>query len=321
MTTRAAPVGWRDGEQDGFALLMVLLFLLAVTAIIAPLVLGARTEFLVSSNKLQQDRLESIADGIVTVLARQLAASPLEPRNETIKVNSTPMRCQNARYVIEARVQDQAGLIGINNAPVDLLTAGFTALQFPASTSRDMAEATVAFRTKPAAANEPGLAPMQAPAAGRSDLIAGGMKLKPFEAVEELYDYTGFKGKPVQAINEVFSLHNTTENIIGPKISTRLARILPSAPTPRYPFVLEQAPEGAKTYRIDIVVKAANAPMTGYSGAIVAASENENGDFEIVERTGNPEFQAEGPSDFAGAVDCDMLLGEGVEAALLSNVE
>jgi len=319
MTTRDAPAQWRDGNQDGFALVMVLLFLLAVTAIVAPLVLGARTEFLVSSNKLQQDRLESVADGLVVVLARQLGASPTEPRNEAIKVNSTPLRCQNARYVIEARVQDQAGLIGINNAPAELLTAGFSALQFPAGTSRDLAEATVAFRTPSGQALAPGEAP--APVAGRDDLVAGGMKSKPFEAVEELYDFTGFKGKPVQAINEVFSLHNTTENIVGPRISVRLARILPPAPTPRYPFILEQGPEGPKTYRIDVVVKSANAAMSGYAGAIVAASENENGDFEIIERTSNPEFQAEGGSDFAGAIDCDMLLGAGVEAALLSNLE
>jgi general secretion pathway protein K len=319
MNTNDVPAGRREEGQAGFALVMVLLFLLAITAIVAPLVLGARTEFLVSSNKLQQDRLEAIADGLLAVMARQLAASPLEPRNEALRFDSTPLRCQNARYLIEARIQDQAGLVGINNAPVELLTAGFAALEFPASTASDIAEATVAFRTPPGQALAPGLGPMQAP--GRDDLVAGGMKLKPFEAVEELYDFEGFKGKPVQAINEVFSLQNTTETIVGPRISTRLGRVLPPAPTPRYPFILAQVPEGPKTYRIDIQVRAANAAMSGYAGAIVAASENEGGDYEILERTGNPEFQAEGGSGFAGAVECDMLLGEGVATALLSNVE
>lgn len=313
MTTQRDPASGQDGDQDGFALVMVLLFLLAITAVIAPLVLGARTEFLVSSNRLQQDRLESIADGIVIVLARQLGAPPLEPRNEEIKVNSAPLRCGNARYLIEARVQDQAGLIGINKASVELLTAGFTALEFPASTASDMAEAAVAFRTPPDEPPPPGV--------GHDDLVAGGLKLKPFEAVEELYDFTGFKGKPVQAINEVFSLQNTTENILGPRISTRLARVLPPAPTPRYPFILDQPPEGPKIYRIDVLVKTANAAMSGYAGAIVAASENETGDFEIVERTGNPEFQPEGSSDFSGAMDCGMLLGAGVENVLLSNID
>jgi len=313
MITQADPARGQDGDQDGFALVMVLLFLLAITAVIAPLVLGARTEFLVSSNRLQQDRLESIADGIVIMLARQLGAPPIEPRNEAIKVNSAPLRCSNARYLIEARVQDQSGLIGINNASVELLTAGFTALEFPASTASDMAEAAVAFRTLPDAPPPPGT--------GHDDLVTGGLKLKPFEAVEELYDFTGFKGKPVQAINEVFSLQNTTENIVGPRISTRLGRVLPPAPTPRYPFILDQPAEGPKIYRIDVLVKAASAAMSGYAGAVVAASENETGDFEIVERTGNPEFQAEGASDFSGAIDCAMLLGAGVENVLLSNID
>ena len=313
MNARCAPAARRDGGQDGFALVMVLLFLLAVTAIIAPLVLGARTEFLVSSNRLQQDRLESIAEGLVVVLARQLGAPPVEPRNKEIKVNSAPLRCRNQLYLIEARVQDQAGLIGINNASAELLTAGFSALEFSGGTASDLAEAAMAFRTKPGEA--------LAPAAGHDDLVAGGMKLKPFEAVEELYDFTGFKGKPVQAINEVFSLYNTAENILGSRLSTRLGRILPPAPTPRYPFIVEEAPEGPKTYRIDVLVRSATAAMSGYSGAIVKASENDTGDFEILERTGNPEFQPDGGSDFAGAIDCDMLLGAGVEGALLSNLE
>ena len=323
---RPSPPAPRDDDQAGFALLMVLLFLLAVTAIIAPLVLGARTDFLVASNRLQQERLESIADGLVTVIARELASPPLEPRNEEIKVRSEPLRCRDTRYLIEARIQDQRGLIGINNAPVELLTAGFRALDFPTGDVTELAEAVIAYRTKPPLEGErdPAGGPAPPPvarAADTGDRVAGGMKLKPFEAVEELYDFTGFRAKPVQALTEIFSVHNTGETIVGPRISTRLSRVLPSSPSPSFPFILAEEEDGAKTYRIEVEVRTVDGAMGGYSGAVVTASENENGAYDIVERTANPEFLPEGESDFAGDVDCSMIFGAGVSAALAAGPE
>ena len=323
---RPSPPAPRDDDQAGFALLMVLLFLLAVTAIIAPLVLGARTDFLVASNRLQQERLETIADGLVTVIARELASPPLEPRNEEIKVRSEPLRCRDARYLIEARIQDQRGLIGINNAPMDMLEAGFRALDFPTGDSPEPAGGFTASRPNPPRGGGrdpagPPPPPPAAPAADTGDRVAGGMKLKPFEAVEELYDFTGFRGKPVQALSEIFSVHNTGETIVGPRISTRLSKVLPSSPSPSYPFILAEEEDGAKTYRIDVEVRTVDGAMSGYSGAVVTASEDENGAYDIVERTANPEFLPEGESDFAGGVDCSMIFGAGVSAALAAGPE
>lgn len=323
MNRPSPPAAPRDDDEAGFALLMVLLFLLAVTAIIAPLVLGARTDFLVASNRLQQERLETIADGLVTVIARELASPPLEPRKEEIRVRSEPLRCRDVRYLIEARIQDQRGLIGINSAPEDLLAAGLRALDFPTGDVTELAEAVIAYRTKPPAQGDrdPSSDPPPVAPAAASDRVAGGLKLNPFEAVEELYDFTGFRGKPVKALNEVFSVHNTGETIVGPRISTRLSRVLPPSPSPNYPFILAEEEDGAKTYRIDVEVRTADGAMSGYGGAVVTASENETGAFDVVERTANPEFLPEGESDFSGAVDCSMIFGAGVSAALAAGPE
>lgn len=318
MNRPSPPVLRRDDDEAGFALLMVLLFLLAVTAIIAPLVLGARTDFLVASNRLQQERLETIADGLVTVLARELAAPPHEPRNEEIKVRSEPLRCRDERYLIEARIQDQRGLIGINSAAADLLAAGFRALDFPSGDVTELAEAVVAYRTKPPQQGDrtpTSGPPPVAPSAGE-DRVAGGLKLNSFEAVEELYDFTGFRGKPVRELNEIFSIHNTGETVVGPRLSTRLARVLPSSPSPQHPYIIGEEEDGAKTYRIDVELRTPDGGMSGYAGAVVTASEDETGAFVIVERTTNPEFLPEGESDFSGVVDCDMIFGTGVAAAL-----
>ncbi len=340
----------RDGEprdaEAGFALLMVLLFLLAVTAILAPLVLGARTELLVASNQLQQQRLETIADGLLTVLARDLAAPPTEPRNEEIRVRSEPLRCRSTRYLIEARIQDQRGLIGINNAPAELLSEGFRALGFPSGDIAELTEALIAYRTRPPEDDgdggggggdgngdgngngdsgnggdqaDPQRVRQVAPAAGAEDRVAGGLKRLPFEAVEELYDFEGFRGKPVRALTEVFSTRNTADTILGPRISTRLSSVLPSKPTPKYPFILPDEEEGAKTYRVDVELRTVDGGMSGYAGAVLTASENDTGEFSIVERTSNPEFLPEGESGFSGLVECDMIFGAGVAAVLASD--
>lgn len=322
MSQTEQPAAPRDDDEAGFALLMVLFFLLAVTAIIAPLVLGARTDFLVAANRLQQDRLETIADGLLVVLARELGAPPLEPRNEAITVRSAPLRCRDAQYMIEARVQDQSGLIGINTAPAELLAAGFRALDFPPGDVAELTATLVAYRTLPSSENAgaPG-DPVLAPLAEGDDRVTGGLKRKPFEAVEELYDFAGFRGKPVRALSEVFSIRNETETISGPRISTRLSRELPAGPTPGMPFILAEVAAGPKTYRIDVEVRTADGGMAGYSGAMVMASEGETGDFGILERTSNPEFLSEGESDFSGAGDCGMIFGQGVMAALVAGPE
>jgi general secretion pathway protein K len=326
MSRLPLPAPPRDDGQAGFAVLMVLLFLLAVTAIVAPLVLGARTDVVVAANRLQQGRLESIARGLVTVLARELAAPPLETRNEELTVRSAPMRCRDPRYLIEARVQDQNGLIGINSAPKELVAAGLQALGFGTGDTSELTDALIAYRTLPPPAGQRDPSgdqppPGPSPAAGTEEIVLGGLKLKPFEAIEELYDFKGFRGVPVRALNEVFSIHNSTETIVGPRLSGRLSRILPAAPSPSYPSILGDEEAGAKVYRIDVEVRAAAAGMSGYAGAVVAASENESGAFGILERTSNPEFLPEGESDFSGAVDCAMIFGQGVAAALAADTE
>src|SRR5690606_24217057 len=158
--------------------------------------------------------------------------------------------------------------------------------------------------------------PQIQPLAGAADRVNGGLKKMPFEAVEELYDFTGFRGRPVREIVEVFSISNTMETIVGPKLSRRLSRVLPSTPSPSYPFILGEDEDGPKTYRIDLDIRSADGGVSGYAGAVVAASGDEKGDFEVTERTSNPEFLPGAQSDFSDEVDCSMIFGAGVVAVL-----
>ena len=297
-----------DPGEGGFALIIVLLFLLTVTALIAPLVLGARTQFVVSANRLQQDRLEMISEGILSAISRELAAPPIEARSPGLTTRSAPLRCRAGNLIFEARVQDQRGAIGLNTAPQELIEAGFVALDFGRTQALELAKAVVAFRMTPEAEGE------------RPDveegLVTGGLKNGPFEAVEELYDFSPARRVSSRAFTETFTTYNDAPSILGPAMSERLSRILPAAPTPRYPFIAEEADEGPKTYRIEILSGMAGTGARGFAGAIVRASGDEAGQFEYIERITNPDFLPEDETDFSGTGDCDRLFGVGVTAFL-----
>ena len=194
--------GSNPGEKrEGFALLMVLLFLLVVATVLTPLVLAARTDFLIASNKLRQDRLAILAEGLVTVLAREVASPASESRNPVISLRSVPMRCQIGTLRIEARIQDQLGLADLNTAGAVLLEAGFVALGLDRGKSASLAAAVIAFRRPPGTGDGDEFSNVD------TSLISGGLKEGPFEAVEELYDFRGLRNMPARPIVETFTIH------------------------------------------------------------------------------------------------------------------
>lgn len=297
-----------DPRDGGFAVVVVLLFLMAVTALIAPLALAARTELLVAANRMQQDRLALVAEGAFTVLARDLAAPPIEPRSPALTVRSEPLRCVTEALAFEVRVQDQAGLADLNMAPPGLLEAGFVALGFGRGEAAGLARAVVAYRLP---AGGEGESPRVPPGA-----VVAGLKQGAFEAIEELYDFDGLADVPAAALAEVFTIHNATPAIVGPVMSRRLSQILPAAPTPRYPFIAAEPGEPPRLYRIDVTVGDRQWRTRSHHGALLRASEEEGGAFQPVEPVTNPAFLPGEADGFGAAEECDRLFGVGAAAAL-----
>ena len=295
-----------DG-QDGFALLMVVLFLLAVTAILAPLVLAARTDFLVASNSLRQDRFDLVAEGLRTVLSREVSAPELDPHNEDLSLISEPMPCRSGRLRVDVRIQDQRGLVDLNAANVALLEAGFMAIGLTRTEASDLADAAVAFRKIPEGKDtgrrvDPGI-------------VSDGLKRRPFEAVEELYDFNGIRKIPAATLAEAFTIRSQRETVVGDRLSVRLGKILPSKPSSQYPFVAADNPF-PQVFRIDVYVGARDTGVTGYAGAIINATGNATGDFQMMERLTNPDFLPDEGTDFSNAPACDKLFGPGVASIL-----
>ena len=294
-------------NQSGFALLTVVLLLMAVTAILAPFVLAARTQVAIASNAARREVLDLAAEGLLVTLARQLAAPPAEKRNSALSVRSHPLRCVEAGLRIEARIQDQRGLVDLNLAPEPLLELGFAAAGVPAGRAASLARGVLAYRASPREGelDDPGL----------EKLFHDGLKDGPFEALEELYDLRDLRNVPLQRLARAFTIHGRRDTIVGILTPPALARLVPRSANGQFPFVTE-ADSAPPTYRLEVEVRSAEDGPSGYAGAILLATRNDRGDFDLIERTSDPGIMPETRPPFGSAGSCDILFGEGVVGRL-----
>jgi hypothetical protein len=309
-----------DDAQAGFALLVAILFLLLVTSVIAPFVLAARTRFDLSAAASEKARLDILADGLVTVLARELAGAPGAAATLSIPLRSTPAVCRTGRLAIEARLQDQDGLVNLNTAGEPLLEAALRALGLETDAAAANARAIVAYREVPIAdvlADAIGSEDLPAPEMGAEapdpSLVLNGFKGAPFEAIEELYDFPALEGVPLRRLAETFTLYADTDP--DPALAPEhLAAFLP-APEPSEdtaPVVPELEPG---VFRIDVFVRAEGDATLGYGGAVVALSGDDSGGFAVQERTVNPNILP-GAGSRGAALPCAQLFGAPAAAAL-----
>jgi hypothetical protein len=299
--------------EAGFALLVAILFLLIVTAVIAPFVLAARTGLDLAADGERQTRLDLLADGLMTVLAREFAAAPGEAGPASL--SSVPAVCRAGRLTVEARVQDQRGLVDLNTADVGLLAVGFESLGLDPGAAEAHARAAEASR-EPAeeAEAEAMIGPMPLEPlvfdAPDESLMLDGFKRAPFDAVEELYDFAALQGAPLRLLVETFTVHGAAE-VVPALAPDRLAGALP----PPLPGAPAAEGEGAGHLRLDIFLRDSDGTL-GYAGAIVLPEGGEAGGFGIAGRVSNPNRLPGGGGASAAAAPCERLFGA-VAAAVL----
>ncbi len=303
---RAAGEFPANPARDGFALVAVLLFLLVVTAVITPFVLAARTDFLLASSAYRNDRQIHLADGIARLIARQVASSAIEV-NDAIRLNSDPMRSFCGNQQVEVRVQDQLSLVDLNAAPTDLLAVGFTATGMSGGDARELADLVAAYRNPDAAG------------AGNTgeNKLSDGFKHSAFEAVEELYEFPGFANMPYRYLSDVFTVYGRRETINANNLPEGLASILPSGPTPQFPFV-QNSEELSAFYRIEVTLRALNSRNYGYSGMVIEISGDNTASYAELERTTQPNIVGSEPNEFVQNMRCEQLLGVEVAQWLAS---
>lgn len=295
-------------SDAGFALVTVLLFLLIVTTVITPLVLAARTEFVVDSRGHLSARQEILARGLAQVIARRIAL------RETISlspftVDSTAFVTGCGPYDIVAVAQDQAGLVDLNVSAEPLLAAGMEAIGLPLSQAHNLAEAIISFRTlNPGPGRTPG-----------EDLATLGLKYAPYEGIEELYELVGMSGVAYERLLMTVTVHNGLPVVDPTAYSAPLAEILPDGPSNRFPFVSDDD-LALLTASILVQVRdqrsAARAVWGGYFDF-----EPDTTDFSLKERIADPATIGLAPTPLGGfenytEISCADLFGAEISVIL-----
>ncbi|PSJ63455.1 hypothetical protein [Kumtagia ephedrae] len=265
----SAPPGRPEHDNAGFALVAVLLFLLFVAAIVAPFAMAARTNWLVAANRAQQDRLDGLADAVLTLVAmRQLGTAGVATR-QSLPLNSQPVVCKISGYLVTAELQDQTGLVDLNAADASTLATGLRALGVSEDQADDLAEAIVTYRSY-----EP-----QSETRGAEVEIFGGAKRGPFESVIELSDFQPLRDIPPAALYATFTVHSRLGIVVSSRAPKRLAIMMENAASPHADAGASRSPTA-----ISVAVEAPKSPFRGHSAYLIEPSTRRDRPFRRIEK-------------------------------------
>lgn len=194
----------RNGEA-GFGLISALLFMLLISAAIAPLAITGREQTLVSAYTHERQAFEIFADGL---------ARTIYTLNAHEKAPLRWQRCETDRYVFYIDIQDQSGLVDLNSAGLQLLQFGFRALGMHETDA--LAAATLAERYR-------------SPSGGGADDLGGSavsLKHAPFEDVSELADFADVQKITMSKAPRVFTVFNKTDTVTLHHLDVHLRQVI-----------------------------------------------------------------------------------------------
>jgi general secretion pathway protein K len=206
--------------RRGFVLIAVLWLCALLAAAAAAFATVVRLHLKLGSNVAQISRAESVADGVVRLVALRLAEGGLQ---RSFNVESTPFACSwSAEWRVRLTVQDQAGLVDLNHASPELLAELIAALGRTRESAVRMAAAIVDFRDADDIPLVGG--------AERDDYMRArlphGPKNDQFTTPEELDQVLGLEGEFARSVAELTTvssgLPTPRENVAPAKIRTFL---------------------------------------------------------------------------------------------------
>lgn len=185
----------RDSGQNGFALFVVLMFLVLAASIATPFFATARDYAFILRNGVQESRSQPVADGILALSAQryfELAAA-----QKRLPMQVTCALGENGQSLLVS-FQNHAGLIDLNAATAPLLKLGFRALGADTAAAAQLAALAESYRAADPANN-------RADDAGTA--VVGGLKKAPFESTAELLDFRLPAGATADMLGNVFTVH------------------------------------------------------------------------------------------------------------------
>lgn len=281
-----------EGNNSGFALVAVLVFMLAVSAIVVPFALSARTRLMIANNEIEQDRLSLLADGLTNVVSGELFDGP---NLKGMSTNAEPERCRSGHLAFEVRVQDHAGLIDLNAGGEPLLAKGFAALGIDKQTAAMLAKAVVTFRTPKNA--------FAASAEQDAGLGTQDNKYAPFESVSELQEFPALASVPLHDLHAIFTVNTKRGTVALASTPKRLRNVLGGDDTQ----VVVGGTGESPAFTVEITTRRDMSGIVGQAGFVIEKSPSSPSGFRrvssvpIVEAIDDP-----GPKT---TTSCDRLFG------------
>jgi type II secretory pathway component PulK len=288
-----------EDSTGGFALVAVLWFLVIASAVVAPFVILARTDFLIAANASQKLRLSLMAENLATLISLKLTNQRQGANfRANVPLDSTRMSCSVGKYDIEIWLQDQSGLIDLNTADEKLLNIGLRSIDI--ADPEPVVAAISLFRSY-----EPQAAGMASAAK-----IVGGRKSGPFESVIELSDIQALKDIEPAALHRAFTVHTGQSEVFKTRAPENLARLLDVAAVVRG----SEAEEPARAFGVEVVVRDRATSIRGYSGFLIKSAEPPNPPFKRLEQLFGPSLDA---TETQLAAQCPVVLGNDFAATLV----
>jgi general secretion pathway protein K len=188
-----------ETKESGFALFVVLSFLLIAAAITTPFLASARIEALVSRNVGQSTKDKILLSGILNVAAVRYFELYQNPQARPIR----RVYCTFSSLDLILEFQDQAGLIDLNAASADVLALGLESLGVGGDILTSLVNEVVRYRSVEARAAD----------VSSASQPRNGYKHALFEHVEELNDLMVTAGISSGTISDIFTVHSGTGTI------------------------------------------------------------------------------------------------------------
>lgn len=284
-----------DGSESGFALVAVLVFMLVVSAIVAPFAVAARTRLMIAGNQMEHERLTLLADGLANVVSAQLVQG-LWPA--TWKQDSKAIGCRSGQFSFEVRVQNHAGLIDLNAADRDDLASGFISLGLSQDVSSSLADSVIRSRSP--------VSVFGSISSTRSETESD--RHGPFESVSELQELAPLPSIPLAALYSTFTIHSR-QGAIDPD---NAPEALLASIAHRKPGISELHGE-APAYTVNVVTRREGSGITGQAGFVIEKAAAANSFRRLAPY---PEEEVSGAGDPVAIVSCAELFGPDVNQVL-----
>ena len=195
-------------DEQGFALVVVLAFLLVFASFLTPFVVASHNRILTTSHSFRKVQLDFAAEAAALVAANAYANWSDEKR---VSVVNKTFTCDSKFTKIQFEFLDHRGLIDLNMSDEESIAIGLVSLGLEMSKALKLARSIVEFRT-----------PRRNSRNIEGHMPTSGYKFGYFEAVIELHDFPELHQVKVGDLEEVFSIYKKAKSISLDHASARL---------------------------------------------------------------------------------------------------